>query len=285
VRSIPLAASPGIHAGTGRHTEFGPVVDPASVPGTGPLQFNSVNRTVTTLLFELDDGGTLANVVPNWFGVAVPSGAVDFSNVHVFFHPEPAQAGYKDSDYPTKAGLWPRLFYYMERLGYQLDAAGRNQIIVMPFLTQARTDAGIFPTNWLDILSNLIVMTEFTLSRPVTTLAPSKIVVSSYSVGIVYSDSFRTKSTGLDTKLAEIWDFDGLFSSASNLSAALHSTGSIGVIKYQQQPTSETNCFSVPKPRWINAPVPPSSALTALDVHHLIRDFMFRHGCTISTVG
>jgi hypothetical protein len=282
VKSIPLAAFPDAHGGTGRQTGQGPVVDPASVAGSGPLQFSNVNRTVTTLLFELDEGGQLANVVPNWVGVAVPSGTVDFSNVHVFFHPEPAQAGYKDSEYPTKAGLWPRLFYYLERLGYQLDASGRNQIIVMPFLTQARTDTGIFPDHWLDILSNLIAMTQFELGRPVATMAPSKIVVSSYSVGIVYSDAFRTKAAGLAAKLGEVWDFDGLFSSSSNLSQALHSTGTVGVIKYQQQPTSEANCFAVARPRWTNAPSPPA---TNLDVHHLIRDFMFRHGCAISTIG
>lgn len=282
VASISLAAIPNIHSGTGRHTAQGPVVQPDTVPGSGPLNFDTVNRTVTTLLFELQENGTLADVVPNWFGVAVPSGSVDFSNVHIFFHPEPAQAGYKDSDYPTKTGLWPQLFYYMERLGYQLDASGRNQIIIMPFLTQARTDTGIFPDNWLDILSNLITMTQFQLGLPVATTAPSKLAVSSYSVGIVYSDQFRKRSTNLSSKLAEIWDFDGLFSSSSNLSRNLHTTGAVGVIKYQQPPTSETNCFSVPRPRWTNAPTPPA---TNLDVHHLIRDFMFRHACSISTIG
>jgi hypothetical protein len=54
------------------------------------------------------------------------------------------------------------------------------------------------------------------------------------------------------------------------------------VIKYQQQQTTEANCFAVPKARWANAPVPPT---TGLDVHHLIRDFMFRHACAVSTIG
>lgn len=282
VKSISLAPFQGEHSGTGPHTAQGAVVDPNSVAGSGALQFNNVSRTVRTLLFELDEGGTLANVVPNWFGVAVPSGAIDFSNIHVFFHPEPAQAGYKDSEYPTKAGLWPRLFYYMERLGYQLDASGRNQIIVMPFLTQARIDTGIFPANWSDILSNIIAMTQFELGRPVATTAPANVVVSSYSVGIAYSNAFRNTAVGLSANLREVWDFDGLFSSESNLSKNLHSTSTVGVIKYQQQPTSEANCFAVPRPRWTGAPTPPANAL---DVHHLIRDFMFRHGCAISTVG
>ena len=259
------------------------MVDPNSVSGSGPLQFATVSRTVTTLLFEVDEAGALANVVPNWFGVAVPSGNVDFSNVHVFFHPLPAQFGIKDSDYPTKAGRWPWLFNYMERFGYQLDASGRNQIIVMPFLTQeARVDTGIFPGNWLDILSNLIAVTQFDLGRPVATTTPAKVAVSSYSVGIVYSDVFRKTAPGLTAKLREVWDFDGLFSTASNLSKNLHSTSTVGVIKYQQQPTTEANCFAVPKARWANAPVPPA---TALDVHHLIRDFMFRHACAVSMIG
>jgi hypothetical protein len=70
------------------------VVDPGSVAGTNPLQFKNVTAQVTTLLFGIN-----APVVPNWFGVAVPVGVTDFTRVNIFFHPTPAQGGYKDADY------------------------------------------------------------------------------------------------------------------------------------------------------------------------------------------
>lgn len=45
------------------------------------------------------------NVVPNWFGAAIPNGIQDFSKANIFFQPTPSQAGYKDTDYPTNAGM------------------------------------------------------------------------------------------------------------------------------------------------------------------------------------
>src|SRR5215472_14561633 len=108
VTSIPLAAIPNVHDGTGTHQRPNWLVVPASVPGSGNLQFIGQWMQVTTMLFQISD-----NVVPNWFGVAIPNGIQDYTKANIFFHPMPAQAGYKDSDYPTKAGIWPQLFYYM----------------------------------------------------------------------------------------------------------------------------------------------------------------------------
>jgi len=54
------------------------------------------------------------------------------------------------------------------------------------------------------------------------------------------------------------------------------------VIKYQQQIAGDPNSFYVPRPAWSNAPTPPK---TGIDVHHLIRDFLFRHAATISAIG
>src|SRR5262249_10343394 len=146
-----LAAIPKVHNGTGTWSATPRQVISASVPGSAALQFTNRSVQVTTRLFAIAD-----NVVPNWFGVAIPPGITDFTKGHVFFHPMPAQAGYKDGDYPTKSGKWPQLFYYMERLGYQLDGAGRGQIVIMPFLTNSATNTGIFAANWSDIVTQIL---------------------------------------------------------------------------------------------------------------------------------
>lgn len=36
----------------------------------------------------------------------------------------------------------------MERLGYQLDGAARNRVLIMPFLTDGAEDTGILPGHW-----------------------------------------------------------------------------------------------------------------------------------------
>jgi hypothetical protein len=120
-----------VHGGTGTHVATIWVVDSASVPGSSSLAFSGLDVEVTTMLFAIADA-----VVPNWFGVALPRGISDFTRPHLFFHPTPAQAGCVDGDYQSKGGKWPELFYYMERLGYQLDGGRRNQALVIPFMTE-----------------------------------------------------------------------------------------------------------------------------------------------------
>ena len=278
VTSIPLPVIPNVHEGTGTHQRSNWLVVPSSVPGSGKLQFVGKWVQVTTMLFQIN-----ANVVPNWFGVAIPNGIQDFSKAHIFFHPMPAQAGYKDSDYPTKAGMWPQLFYYMERLGYQLDGAGRNQIIIMPFLTNAATDTGVFLKNWSDLVTDILSGVRSALGADDgSTLQISQVVVSSFSVGIVYSAYFRAHAPNLSSYMAEVWDFDGLFSSASQLSKQLVSTAQYTAIKYDQNPGAGPSSFHVPLPRWSNYVAPPQSPS---DVHGLFRDFMFLHAASISNVG
>ncbi len=235
------------------------------------------------MLFQLD-----AQVVPNWFGVAIPNGILDFTKPNIFFHPIPAQAGYNDADYPTKTGNWPKLFYYMERLGFQVDAAielfgaPRNQIVIMPFLTSAATATGILPAKWFGIITDILSDVRFTIAGIGGDPAQiSEIVVSSYSVGLVYSDSFRQTATGLQPMLKQVWDFDGYPKSLSN---ALASTAAYHVTKYDQG--SQPSSYHVPLARWASYPNPPPNPgdpnppANSDDVHHLIRDFMFLHAAT-----
>ena len=209
VTQISLDAIPGVHNGTGTWHDSLWVVVPGSVPPPGLLAFAGEPLQVTTMLFAIPD-----NVVPNWFGVAVPAGITEFGNAHIFFHPTPAQAGYSDSDYPAKTGKWPELFYYMERLGYQLDGAARNQVLIMPFLTEGAKDTGILPGHWQQITADILTSVRDTVTGAAgPPVEAGSVAVSSFSAGIIYSDSFRRLATGLSPLLAEVWDLDGNFSS------------------------------------------------------------------------
>jgi hypothetical protein len=269
VSSIPLPADPGgLHHGTGEQAGAISAVDPATVAGSALLAFTPTSARVTALLYQLD-----ADVVPNWFGVAVPSRLTDFTRPLIYFHPTPAQAGYHDSDYPTKAGKWQQLFYYMERLGYQVDAAATQNIVVMPFFTSAAIDTGIFAANWWGILSD--ILTDVRGKRGGdnnVVLQISDVTIASFSVGIAYMHSFLTKGASVEPLVRKVIDFDGALSSSAALSHALVSTADFRAVKYDQGTLPSS--FHLPRPRWANYPQPPS---TTLQVHHLIRDTMLRH--------
>jgi hypothetical protein len=281
VTRIELAPIAGIHQGTGTQHERVWVVDPSSVGPLGPLRFASTDVSATTFLFQIDSA-----VVPNWFGVAVPSGITDFTNANLFFHPTPGQAGYVDGDYAMKAGTWPQLFYYMDRLGVQLDAARKDHVVIMPFLTEAAKDTGILPANWQSIVTQILTAVRSTVDAEDTSpLAVSSVMVSSFSAGIVYSDAFRHRAAGLTPLLREVWDFDGAFSSYHPLSAALQPTATVRPTKYDQGPATVTAAggdFHVPQSRWASCPSPPANGD---QVHGLVCSYMFLHAAWLSTLG
>jgi hypothetical protein len=278
VTETTLAAVPKVHQGTGTHRATNWVVNPTTVPGSGPMSFSGLDGRVTTKLFAIADA-----VVPNWFGVALPSGLSDFSRPHIFFHPTPGQAGYLDGDYWKKSGKWPELFYYMERLGYQLDGAQRNQVLIMPFMTEEAKNGGILPANWQSIVTQILRRVRADVSPSVrSALKIRQLVVSSFSAGIIYSDNFRRTGANVASALAEVWDFDGRYSSYHAISEALHSTAKVQAIKYDQIASSDPSAYHVPLPRWQKLVDPPTSSN---EVHGLIRDFMFLDAASVSHVG
>jgi hypothetical protein len=282
VSSVDLPAIPNIHDGTGHHENNRWCVAPASVPGTGRLSFEAKPCGVTCLLYALADQSAPGKpLVPNWFGVAIPDGLTDFSNVTVFFHPIPGQAGYKDADYPTKTGLWPNLFYYMELLGYQLAGSGRAQVVVMPFLTNGATNTGVLPADWQDILTEVLRQARTKVGADDgSPLTVANVAIASFSVGIVYMMYFRDHAAGLSASLREIWDFDGIVSSAGSLSSGLASTPTVRAIKYDELSSASGASYHLPTPRWPDRPAGPPN-----DVHHLIIDYMFLHAASVSGVG
>ena len=283
-----MDAVPGWHGGTASLSRRQTIVDPNSVPGSGNLGFLQANSRVTTLLYQINQ-----QVIPNWFGVAVPDGIVDFTKPNLFFHPTPGQDGYDDNYYFSKTGppsgqQWFHLFYYMELLGYQVDAAIKqfsapaNQIVIMPFMTNNRQNAGILPADWqgilIDILTDVRQVMGGSGSGPVSI---SEIVVSSFSAGFLYSENYRANAVGLLPLLRQVWDFDGF---PKNDSSQLLSTASVTAVKYDQG--FEPGCFHVPLSRWGAYPDPPPNPADPPkpagwnDVHRGIRNFMFLDAAT-----
>jgi hypothetical protein len=258
---------------------------PGSVPPPGQLQFSAANATITALLFQL-----ATPLAPNWFGVAVPQGVTDFSRVEVFFHPIPQQGGYFDVDYSHKGESgyhnvghpWSTLFYLVERLGYQSAASVKPMVMVMPFLTSTATDTGVFAPNWSAILSDILTDSRTAVGVPgATPVDVAELVVSSHSVGIVYSAAFRLFAPGLSTGLKAVWDFDGHDSSGAAYSDSLVNTATYQAVKYDQG--GGTASFQVPGSRWAGFPAPTGFPPYAnnTDVHHMIRDFMAVHAATL----
>ena len=84
--------------GPGRHPVNKLLLDDSTFveQGASRLDFETKNVGFTALLYELQERtspGVAANVVPNWFGVAVPDAITDFRNVILYFHPSPTQGG------------------------------------------------------------------------------------------------------------------------------------------------------------------------------------------------
>jgi hypothetical protein len=269
----------GVHHGTGTRSLNDWVLDPASVAGSGPLAFVKADMQTTTMLFEID-----APVVPNWFGVAVPSGITSFTDPVLYFHPTPGQAGYVDADYAGKTGKWPELFHYMDTLGLQVDPTHKNRVMIMPFLTQAAAaDTGMLPGAWQDVLTQILRLVRAAMNADDgSPLSMTSLAVASYSVGIAYSDTFRRRAAGLSPLLREVWDFDGTFSTNAALSAKLQATAALRVTKYDQLAGPEGASFHVPIPRWSAFPAPPTDGG---QVHWLAITYLVTHAAWLSPIG
>jgi hypothetical protein len=166
--------------GTGKQQALNKhLLDRASVSGGGDFSYLHSDVSFAILLYELVDltnNPLNANQFsPNWFGVAAPNGITDFTNVVIYFHPVPNQAGYFDTDYPSKSNggnpnhsNWKELFGYVDRLGSQLAgavklaAATPNQIVIVPLMKKDNVDggqsvrSGILPRQWYYIVNDIL---------------------------------------------------------------------------------------------------------------------------------
>jgi hypothetical protein len=205
------------------------------------------------LYYELDE-----NVVPSIFGVVVPATLQSFDSAHIFFHPNPAPAGYNDATYQTRAG-WGGIFHYMsDSFSAQFAAAELDQILIMPVFTASTLgSAGIFPERWQEIVSAILGdLNPIAFVNELGLKPLRNIVLSSFSAGISYSHHFRQRASGIDAVVATI-DFDGLFSTFRTLSAKLVHSGARSLV-FHQGAVRERDLFAldaqgnfpVPDARW-----------------------------------
>jgi hypothetical protein len=294
---------------TGSHVNEGtfttdPILHFTRNPSDNPLQLDS-------WLFEIQE-----DVVPNWFGVAVPQGIQDFTKPHVFFHPIPAIAGYPDDVYKNKDKHpgWVWLYRYVRFAGTQLCMSGNGQVFIMPFFTTAaKGTCGVFAKDGEDILSDILnKLTRIyrTLNPPMKKggLGPpdpneenplpapdisiQDLVLSSFSAGIKYLSTFLTTGKGVTKKLREIYDLGGRESDYAALCPSVVRTPTYKVLRYDQAPFSvgkaKPDEFHLPLERWPECPHTaglPTPPKTSKDVHALFPVYLFYHAWTQSSVG
>jgi len=250
------------------------------------FQWTGVAGAGRLFYFELDE-----RVVPRWFGVLVPDGEVDFSKVHLFFHPLPGQAGYNDATYHNPGSFFG-IFRYLggDRidLAVQFCAAQTGRVLIMPLLTnQVSGTCGMLPARWENLFGRLLAMAKGGGSDGAAdAVSITDVLVSSFSNGISYSHAFRSNA-GLRDRLAGVIDFDGGISTSGHLSAQIV-TPPGRIVRMQQTFAIEKTLpdlavrgiFPLPAPRWgsktspfqTNIPKEPRAALLA--IHPLIAQHM-----------
>jgi hypothetical protein len=277
------------------------------------LDFSQIESTLTyrAMLYELHDKAApnnTANIVPNWFGVAIPNpDTFDLSSdvyVVLYFHPTPGQANYRDQDYPAKTGTqggtdWKQLYAYVDRLGGQMTGAIQygapaNRLVIFPFLTEVQYT---LPTSeWLNVIHDILQDINANQIPGICT-RPKKIVVATLSNGSVYLNKFLTEVSGHQNNndIIEVWDFDSKFATTQVNPHGKH------LRAYWQAPKdasipNNADFVQLPASSWIKFPKPPllpdetpplppnpsNSNTPNNDViggghyhHHLIRDTMF----------
>lgn len=288
------------------------VVSPVPVVTDTVLNFTPPANGLTyrALLYELRDKvtGVTSNIVPNWFGVAIPSpNTFDLSGdvyVIIYFHPTPLQAHYRDADYPAKAGTaggtpWKQLYAYVDRLGGQMVGAiqaGKpaNRVTIFPFLTEAQYT--LSTSEWFNVIHDILQDINKNLVSGICT-RPKKIIVATLSNGGKYLNRFLGEASGLpdDSKIIEAWDFDSRFSQGPLLvdphGKRLRAYWQ-GAVPANTPTKTYIHLPTVSPNSWQNFPTPPPAEIPPLPpnppnsvsgpdgsppdkAHHCIRDTMF----------
>jgi hypothetical protein len=265
------------------------------------LIFQRMDPSIDCFLFHIN-----ANVEPCWFGVAVPQAVRDFSHPHIFFHPQPHQAGLHDGRYANfiTDPDWAAVYRYVASLGMQLAATPKKQFVIVPFLTQriCKPGVGIFNAEWLDIVKDI----QDQLKRKYGLSAGGgieELVVSSFSAGLEYSHLFRTGGKDVQHYLREVYDFDGLGSSSASRCSSVVTRRGVRGWRYDKVGNSldlkfltaeaGQGRFHLPWERWARVtpqikprgPGPNLAKLAEEDVHARIIQRMFYHACALSKVG
>jgi hypothetical protein len=110
-------------------------IDSFSMPGTGPLKIIRDKWSYVRRLVRVE------NCSIKWFGVLFNAvgGTAQFGSVpHIYFTPHPSQGGYLGPGYDSFTS-WHKLWHdYTQAPGRQIVTAGKDQVLVVPFYTNAQ---------------------------------------------------------------------------------------------------------------------------------------------------
>ena len=185
-------------------------IDPSSMPGTGPLRINSHSWSYVRRLVRVD------NCSIKWFGVLfnATGGTVQFGSVpHIYFTPHPAQGGYLDPGYDSFKS-WHKLWHdYTQAPGRQIVTANKDQVLVVPFYTNAQHQGGLgdFLLNWKEAVTT--VVTAAIDSIDPTALRSrfefKEIYSTSFSDGWIPHSRFFGEGLNVEQMTTRVIDLDG----------------------------------------------------------------------------
>jgi hypothetical protein len=185
-------------------------IDVTSMPGTGPLRIVPHRWSYIRRLVRVE------NCSIKWFGVLfnVVGGTPQFGSVpHIYFTPHPSQGDYYDPGYDSFKS-WHKLWHdYTQAPGRQIVTAGKDQVLVVPFYTNAQHRGGLgdFLLNWKDAVSTVV-------TAAIDSIDPlflrdrfefKEIYSTSFSDGWIPHRQFHTEGTGVQPMTTRIIDLDG----------------------------------------------------------------------------
>jgi hypothetical protein len=185
-------------------------IDTFSMPGRGPLKIIRDKWSYVRRLVRVEDCSI------KWFGVLFNAvgGTAQFGSVpHIYFTPHPAQGRYLDPGYDSFTS-WHKLWHdYTQAPGRQIVTAGKDQVLVVPFYTNAQHRGGLgdFLSNWKETVTT--VVTAAIDSIDPTALRNrfefDELYSTSFSDGWIPHRQFHTEGLGVQQMTTRVIDLDG----------------------------------------------------------------------------
>lgn len=196
---------------TGTDVSF-TAIDSFSMPGTGPLKIIRDRWSYVRRLVRVE------NCSIKWFGVVfnAPGGTPQFGSVpHIYFTPHPSQGRppYLDPGYDSFT-TWRKLWHdYTQAPGRQVVTAGKDQVLVVPFYTNAQHRGGLgdFLQNWKETVSTVVTAAIDSIDATAlrTRFEFNEIYSTSFSDGWIPHRQFHTEGAGVQQMTTRVIDLDG----------------------------------------------------------------------------
>ena len=244
------------------------------------------------LLYELqvnDGSGNAADVIPNWFGVAIPSPeSFDLSSdvyVIIYFHETANQ--FKNFTPDARTGNLVQIYAYADRLAGQMAAAiqakaPNNRLVIFPFFKGLGSGYTLPISEWFNVIHDILKDINTNLVDGICT-RPKKIIVASFSNGPFYLNKFLNEAKGNPNydSIVEVWDFDSdiadeFINPQGKPLRAYWQAVPDHVDALGQKAPAPNELILLPSPSWKNFPDPPPAETPPLkpEVHHQLRDTM-----------